>query len=130
MRNGWSDEYEIPQQFESRPVACKLTDFGESPYLIVQTQSFVASRTNIDLGTVVYEAPELFVKEMLLSDASIGDFMLADIWALDMIFFFDHQSKCRVPLPFGDQIGRKCFFTRSVKDFDFFSFTSKETSPG
>ena len=83
-----SDEYEISRQFESRPVACKLTDFGESRSLIVQTQSFVASRTsNIDRGTVVYEAPELFVKEMLLSDASIGDFMLADIWALGMIFF-------------------------------------------
>ena len=58
-----SDEYEISQQFESRPVACKLTDFGESHSLIVQTQSFVASRTNnIDRGTVVFEAPELFVK--------------------------------------------------------------------
>lgn len=83
-----SDDNEISRQFESRPVACKLTDFGESRSLLVQTQSFVASRTsNIDRGTVVYEAPELFVKEMVLSDASIGDFMLADIWALGMICF-------------------------------------------
>ena len=58
-----SDDNEISRQFESRPVACKLTDFGESRSLLVQTQSFVASRTsNIDRGTVVYEAPELFVK--------------------------------------------------------------------
>ena len=126
-----SNENKILWQFESRPVACKLTDFGESRSLIVRTQSFVASRTNnVDRGTVVYEAPDVFVKEMLLSDASVGNFMLADVWALGMIYFFDYQSKCQVPLPFRDQIGRKRFFTRSVKDFYFISFVPKETSAG
>lgn len=36
---------------------------------------------------MVYEAPELFVREILISGASISDFMLADIWALGMILF-------------------------------------------
>ena len=83
-----SDNNEMLRQFELRPVACKLTDFGESRSLLVQTQTCVASKTNnIDRGTVVYEAPELFVREILISGASISDFMLADIWALGMILF-------------------------------------------
>ena len=36
---------------------------------------------------MVYEAPELFVREMLISGASISDFMVVDVWALGMIFF-------------------------------------------
>ena len=44
-----SDEYEILRQFASRPIACKLTNFGESRSLVVQTQSFAAAQTkNID----------------------------------------------------------------------------------
>ena len=92
------DEYEISLQFESRPVACKLTDIGESSSLIVQMQSFVASRTNnIDRGTVVCEAPEMFVKEMLLSHASIGDFMVAHTWALGMILFLTINPSVKYP---------------------------------
>ncbi|XP_044175083.1 probable cyclin-dependent kinase 8 [Acropora millepora] len=118
-----SDENEIARQFECRPVACKVTDFGESRSLIVQTQSFVASRTNnIDRGTVVYEAPELFVKEMLLSDASIGDFMLADIWALGMIFFslinpsvkYPYRSEIRLARNVSSQDQLKIFISSLV----------------
>ena len=55
---------------------------------LVQTQTCVASKTNnVDRGTVVYEAPERFVREILLSGILISDFMLADIWALGMILF-------------------------------------------
>lgn len=82
------DGDEIKRQYESRPVVCKLTDFGESRSILVRTQSLVASKTNnIDRGTVVYMAPELLVKEMLISGASISDLFLADVWALGMIFF-------------------------------------------
>ena len=73
--------------YQSRPVACKLTDFGESRSLLIQTQTVLASKTNnVDRGTVVYMAPELLLKEMALSTASIDDLKLADIWALGMIF--------------------------------------------
>ena len=118
-----SDENEIARQFECRPVACKVTDFGESRSLIVQTQSFAASRTNnIDRGTVVNEALELFVKEMLLSDASIGDFMLADIWALGMIFFtlinpsvkYPYRSEIRLARNVSSQDQLKIFISSLV----------------
>ena len=81
-----SDQFKL--MYQSRPVACKLTDFGESCSFLVQTQTFLASKSNhVDRGTVVYMAPELLLKEKLLSGASITDFKLADIWALEMIFF-------------------------------------------
>ena len=83
-----SDQEEIAQQYESRPIACKLTDFGESRSLFTQTQSVLASKTsNLDRGTVVYLAPEVLVEELCLSGASISDLMLADIWALGMVLF-------------------------------------------
>ena len=74
--------------YQSRPVACKLTDFGESRSLLIQIQIVLVSKTNnVDRGTVVYMAPELLLKEMALSNASIDDLKFADIWALGMIFF-------------------------------------------
>ena len=105
-----SDDNEILQQFESRPVACKLTDRS----LFVQTQSFVASKTNnIDRRTVVYEAPELFVREILIFGASIGDFLQADVWALGIIFFSMINPGVRqIPLPFRNPIGGIHFFSR------------------
>jgi len=58
----------------------------------------MASKTNnIDRGTVVYMAPELFVKEMLLSGASISDLFLADVWALGMICFLMINPSLKYP---------------------------------
>ena len=73
--------------YQSRPVACKLADFGESRSLLIQTQTMLASKTNVDRGTLIYMAPELLLKELALSTASIDDLTLANIWALGMIFF-------------------------------------------
>ena len=57
-----SDENEIVQQFECRPVACKVTVLGKVAPWLYKRSVLVASQTNnIDWGTVVYEAPELFV---------------------------------------------------------------------
>ena len=83
-----SDDDEILRQYLSRPIACKLTDFGESRSQLVQTQSMLASKTNnIDRGTVVYMAPETLVKKMRISNATISDLFLVDIWTLGMIIF-------------------------------------------
>ena len=46
-----------------------------------------SKNNNVDRETVVYMAPELLLKEMVLSTAAIDDLRLADIWALGMIFF-------------------------------------------
>lgn len=83
-----AEDREFELMYQSRPVACKLTDFGESRSLLIQTKTVLVSKTNdVDRGTVVYMAPELLLKEMALSTASIDDLKLADIWALGMIFF-------------------------------------------
>ena len=50
--------------YRERPIACKLTDFGESRSLLIQTQAVLSSKTTtVDRGTVVFMAPELLVKE-------------------------------------------------------------------
>lgn len=83
-----SDADDILQQYSSRPIACKLTDFGESRSQLVQTQSFLASKTNnVDRGTVVYMAPEILVEKLRITGATISDLFLVDIWALGMIIF-------------------------------------------
>ena len=46
---------------------------------------------------MVYEAPELFVREILLSGVLISDFMLADIWALGMILFWMINPSVKYP---------------------------------
>lgn len=86
--NTLCDAQEIALQFQSRPIACKLTDFGESRSLLMQTQSVLTSNTrNVDRGTVVYMAPEILVEYLQISCASISDLILADVWAPGMVFF-------------------------------------------
>lgn len=54
----------------------------------MQTQSVLTSNTrNVDRGTVVYMAPEILVEYLRISRASISDLILADVWALGMVFF-------------------------------------------
>ena len=83
-----SDDVEVTRQYHYRPIACKLADFGESRSHLIQTQTFIATKTtNVDRGIVVFMAPEILLNEFLISGASIPDLLLADIWALGMIFF-------------------------------------------
>ena len=96
-----SEEFE--QMYYERPIACKLTDFGESRSLLIQTQAVLSSKTStVDRGTVVYMAPELLVKEELIQNASVADLILADLWALGMIIFtILNPSRYRYVLQFG-----------------------------
>jgi len=83
-----SDDEEITRQYNSRPIACKLADFGESRSLLIQTQSFLATKmTNVDRGTVTFLAPEILLNNFPTSGASIPDLLHADVWSLGMIFF-------------------------------------------
>lgn len=101
-----SDDVEITQQYNSRPIACKLADFGESRSLLIQTQSFLATKTtNVDRGMVMYMAPEILLNKLLISGASIADLLLADIWALGMIFFCMINPSLKYP--FRSEIDRK-----------------------
>ena len=79
---------EVGALFQQRPIACKLTDFGESRSFYAQTNTVQMSRTStVDRGTVVYMSPEILLPEKNVCPASIPDLMLADIWAVGMIFF-------------------------------------------
>ena len=83
-----ADDEEITRQYLLRPIACKLTDFGESRSLLIQTQSFISTKTtNVDRGTVVYMAPEILLNDLPKTGVSISDLLLVDIWAIGMIFF-------------------------------------------
>ena len=95
--NTLSDAQEIALQFQSRPIACKLADFGESRSQLMQTQSVLASNTrNVDRGTVMYMAPEILVEDLRISPASISELILADVRALGMVLFslINPNMKC------------------------------------
>ena len=84
--------------YRERPIACKLTDFGECRSLLIQTQAVLSSKTTtVDRGTVVFMAPELLVKEKLIQNASVADLILADLWALGMIFFTMLNPSLKTP---------------------------------
>ena len=79
---------DLHESYHERPIACKLTDFGESRSPFVQTQQLYSSKTTtVDRGKVVYMSPELLVEEKRLTKASIADLMMADVWALGMVIF-------------------------------------------
>ena len=83
-----TDSEEFEQMFRERPIACKLTDFGESRSLLIQTQAVLSSKTTtVDRGTIVFMAPELLVKE----NASL------DLWNLGMIFFTMLNPNLKTP---------------------------------
>ena len=51
-----TDSEEFEQMYRERPIACKLTDFGESRSLLIQTQAVLSSKTTtVDRGTVVFK---------------------------------------------------------------------------
>ena len=75
------EDEEFGPTYQARPIACKLTDFGEIRSHFIQTLAIIASETtNIDRGTMVYMSPELLLKEKLVPCASI-------VWAFGMIVF-------------------------------------------
>ena len=98
-----TDEHEIALQYQLRPIACKLTDFGESRFLLIQTQSLMKT-TLTEEQSQVYMAPERLVKELFISGATISDFFLA---GPRHDLFSDDKSKPQVPLSYRDQIEGK-----------------------
>ena len=102
------EDKEFGPTYQARPIACKLTDFGECRSRFIQTKAIIASNTtNIDRGTVVFMAQELLVKEKFVPCASIDDLILSDVWALGMIVFtmINPSLKCPYILDIGSAGG-------------------------
>ena len=82
------ESQDLHEIYHERPIVCKLTDFGESWSLFIQTQLLISSKaTTVDRGTVVYTSPELLVEEKCLTKASIADLIITNVWALRMVIF-------------------------------------------
>ena len=79
---------ELANAFEERPLQCKLADFGESRSADIQTNTLVRSQTNnVNRGTPVYMAPEVYVEAIRLPSVGLEDLKRVDIWALGMLLF-------------------------------------------
>ena len=80
------ESQDLHEIYHERLIVCKLTDFGESWSLFIQTQWLISSKaTTVDRGTVVYTSPELLVEGKRLTKASIADLIITDVWALEMV---------------------------------------------
>ena len=81
-----TDKQELEHMFQTRPIICKLADFGESRSAINQTNSVCRMVTsNIVRGTPAYRAPELFRQSG--SSLSLEDLKAVDVWTLGMLLF-------------------------------------------
>lgn len=82
----FDDKREVEEAWIKNPITCKLVDFGESRAALQQTATMCHTRTtNVDRGTVVYMAPELFASEG--EPMSLDQLKACDVWALGMIIF-------------------------------------------
>ena len=80
------DRQELEHAFQTRPIICKLADFGESRSASNQTSNVCRMVTsNVVRGTPAYRAPELFSQKQ--STLSLQDLKAVDIWALGMLLF-------------------------------------------
>ena len=79
---------EIEEVSSRIPLTCKLTDFGESRSQEIYTNTLISTKTkNVNRGTPVYMAPEIFSKGLRLASASVEDLLMADIWAYGLVVF-------------------------------------------
>lgn len=75
----------VREAWEKEGCVCKLADFGESRAALEQTATLCQTKTsNIDRGTPVYMAPELYSE---VGNLSLQELMKCDIWSLGMVFF-------------------------------------------
>ena len=83
-----ADDFLNRWQASEKPIVCKLTDFGESRSKLIQTQTLMSSRvSSMNRGSPAFMAPEILLKEMRPSSATIDDLKVFDLWALGMVLF-------------------------------------------
>jgi serine/threonine protein kinase len=80
------DKDDVKLAWEKEPIICKLVDFGESRGQLNQTATIFHMRTtNIDRGTPVYMAPELF--SVGTASLTFQQLKMCDIWSFGMVLF-------------------------------------------
>lgn len=89
---------QIKIHFSSRPIVCKLADFGESRSTSIQTNSVSSTNTKrLDRGTAVYMSPEILLQDNKSFGASLDNMKASDIWALGMTFFTMMNPNVKCP---------------------------------
>ena len=84
--HGCSKE-EVENWWSTKPIIAKLTDFGESRSVLIQTRKIVQTHTNnLYRGSAVYMAPEAFCSSEE-TGASLADMKNMDLWSLGMTLF-------------------------------------------
>lgn len=79
-----NDQAAMEKAFGECPIVCRLTDFGLSCSVDVQTKSIMASQTTaIGCGTPAYMAPEMQLNQLV--SASQDDLKRADVWSLGLV---------------------------------------------
>ena len=84
-----TDQDKLANAWHCQPVICKLTDFGESRSLVLQTKTICQSRTkNVDRGTIPFMAPEILEDgEISRVGATVEDLKRVDMWSYGMLLF-------------------------------------------
>ena len=81
-------KHQLEDLFINEPLVCKLTDFGESRSLLLQTSAIIHAQTsNIERGTKPYMAPEIVLESRKLASATLEDMKAMDVWAFGMTLF-------------------------------------------
>ena len=82
------DRKKLEHAWNTEPLICKLTDFGESRTELVQTRSIFQTRTvNLERGTLPFMAPEILLVNSISGGATLEDLKRADMWAYGMLIF-------------------------------------------
>ena len=74
----------MARAYEDCPIVCRLTDFGLSRSIDIQTKSVLMSKTSsVGCGTLAYIAPEMQLNQLVL--ATQEDLKRADIWSVGLV---------------------------------------------
>jgi len=78
---------DVCKWWATRPVVCKLTDFGESRSAAVKTRIQMTSTMtrNLERGSPVYQAPEIYVDAP--AAVHVPALKMMDIWSFAMVVF-------------------------------------------
>ena len=94
VSNQHFNDMENERLWESKPIICKLTDFGDSRSNMIHTKAMlkttVVKRSKVsdfERGTPAFRSPELLVPRKRPSSMGHDDLVKVDVWAYGMTIF-------------------------------------------